>query len=605
MYVNTKKTFFSISLLLGLVLLTFLPRILTLSKHWASDEDLWMERSHIFFSAMQSGKFSDTFPTFHPGVTTMWLGSLALWSTYLSDSPIQSEATFEDFSTPDMLALIRFPIAFVTGVLILLAGFCVYRLFGGTVAALSTAFLAVEPFLLSESRRAHTDALTALFLCLSLLLWLCYLEDKLPRRRDIVLSGISFALACLTKSHASAFILFVPILLGWYFKQRNLSVKFLLWNMLLWMMVVLLTVLVVFPYMWTRPHSLFLSAAGGILLVLSWRNSSKDALTLRIHITLEVLLGLLGIVVGFSIAVGVPIVNGILWALTESHEVPQLFLGESRHDPGWLYFTIMWGVWSGLLTLPLIGFAIYGAWCQHNLKDDKTFRITVVLLMFVLFYLFSLSIVSKKISRYLVIFLPAVSLLTALGVMNITQRFSKKWIGYVFFFVIFVLQAFPVLHLHPYYRAYYHPLLSGTWVAKNTTCITGIGLDIAADYLNAKPDAKTLQVRLTWFCKDLEHYFVGDAFPREKQSETTTTRDFDYDIEYLSDKQLTEIVPMDASEDYQPHHFLLPGTKLSRDPKPEHVVRLNGIDYVWIYRLLKSSPTVDTEAPRQTGKTVK
>ena len=580
-------------LLLGLVLLTFLPRVLSLDRHWASDENLWMRRSQNFLVAMQDGEFSKTYQAYHPGVTTMWLGSLALWTI---DTTAKSDSSSTPFFTPERLSRIRLPIAIATGLLIFLCGFCLYRLFGGTVAVLSVAFLAIEPFLLSESRRAHTDALTALFLFLSLLLWLCYLEGNLSRRRDVIFSGISFGLACLTKSHASAFLLFMPLLLVWYIKQRNLSVARLLWSALLWLMVTLSTVLIVFPYMWTRPLFLLLCGMSGVLLVWSWRNISRAVPVQLTHRALELLLGLLLTVIGCTVAAWIPIFKAMFWALSEAHEFPKLFLGDIRYNPGWLYFPVVVCVWSGLLTLPLIGFAMYGAWCQRSLKDNKIFRITVVIAIFVLFYLLGLSIVAKKISRYQVIFLPAVSLLTALGGLNIAQRFSKKWICYAFLVVAFVLQAVPVLRLHPYYRAYYHPLLSGKWVAENTTCITGAGLDLAADYLNAKPNAEKLWVRMTWITKEFGHYFVGNTLQRHHHTETNS-RDFDYDIEYLRDKQLAGQIPVDAPENYQVNDMLGPGTnraKLSRLSEPEHVIRLNGINYVWIYRVLDSPTTVDT-----------
>lgn len=575
-------------LLFGLVLLTFLPRVLSLDRHWASDENLWMRRSRSFSVAIQDREFTKTAQAYHPGVTTMWLGSLALWTI---DTTAKSDASSTSFFTPERLSRIRLPIAIATGLLIFLCGFCVYRLFGGTVAVLSIAFLAVEPFLLSESRRAHTDALTALFLFLSLLLWLCYLEANLSCRRDVILSGISFGLACLTKSHASAFLLFMPLLLIWYAKQRNLSVARLLWSALLWLMATLSTVLIVFPYMWERPQFLLLCGMVGALLVWSWKNTSKVGPAQLTHTALEVLLGLLLAIIGCTAAAFIPIVKSMFWALTDAHEFPKLFLGDIRYNPGWLYFPIVVCVWSGLLTLPLIGFAMSGAGSQRNLKDNKTFRITVVLAVFILFYIFGLSLAAKKISRYLIIFLPAVSILTALGATHLAKQFKREWIGYTLLVSVFVLQAVPVLRLHPDYRTYYHPLLSGTWVAENTTCITGTGLDLAADYLNAKPNAEKLWVRMTWISKEFGHYFVGNTLQRHHHTETNS-RDFDYDIEYLRDKQLGEEIPIDAPDNYQIHDFLRFGIKLPR--KLEHVVTLNGIDYVWIYRVLNSPPTNDT-----------
>lgn len=592
-----KKGLLSI-LLVGLVLLTFLPRVSSLSKHWASDEDLWMQRSHTFFFALQNGKFSETLPAYHPGVTTMWLGSIGLWSTYISDSPVANEITPAYFFTPTILARVRLPIAILTGVLIFLVGFCVYRLFGGTIAVLSIAFLAVEPFLLSESRRVHTDALTALFLILSMILWIYYLETNLSRKRDVVFSGISFALACLTKSHALGFLLFLPLLFVWYLKQRNLSVARLLWSALLWLMVTLLTTLAVCPYMWSRPQSIVLCGFGSILLLWSWRSLRKATPAQLTHTALEVLFGLFIVVIGFAIAAWAPILEEMFSALTGAHNLPKLFLGDIRHNPGGLYFPVIVCVWSGLLTLPLIGVSVYGAWRERNLTDNKTFRITVVLIVFILFYLLGLSLVAKKISRYLVIFLPAVSVLTALGATHLAQHFTRKWVGYALLVSVFLFQAVPLLRLHPYYRTYYHPLFSGKWVAENTTCITGAGLDFAADYLNAKPNAENLLVRTTWFSKDFESYFVGNTLQRHHHTETTS-RDFDYEIEYLRDKQVMGEIPIDAPDNYQIHAFLRPGIKIPSEL--EHIVTLNGIDYVWIYRVLESPP----ETPQKKNDPVK
>jgi len=550
-----------------------------------------MQRSHTFFFAVQNGNFQETLPAYHPGVPTMWLGSLALWHTYLTHTPVKSNIEEMDFYTPAMLASVRLPIAVVTSLLILLIGFCAYRLFGKVTAIVSLAFLAVEPFLLSECRRVHTDALTALFLLLSLLFWLCSLESHLSRRRYIVFSGISFALACLTKSYACGFVLFIPLVWGGYAKENQMSMSRLLWSVLLWLMVILATAIVVCPYMWTRVQTLVLCLLGGGLLVWSWRTLSKTDIPKLTHTALEGLVGIFLVVVGYTLIASVPVLSPILermfGAVKDSHDLPKLFLGSLRHNPGALYFPVVTGVWSGVLTLPLIGVAVWSAVAHRKQKKTKMVRLTGVLVLFILFYLIGLSFAAKKISRYLVIFLPAVSLLTALGAMHLAKQFKRKWAGYTLLVVVFLCQAVPVLRLHPYYLTYYHPLLSGKWVAENTTCITGGGLDIAADYLNAKPNAENIRVRATWFSKDFGNYFLGHMQQRHEPSHETSL-DYDYDIEYLRDKQVAGKIPRDAPENYKIHSFLSPGIKIPREI--EHVVTINGIDYVWIYRVLDSPP---------------
>ena len=575
--------------LLLLVLLTFLPRILSLSAHWASDETLWMLRSRDFFFAMQAGKFADTNIAYHPGVTTCWLGSVAIWNRYQRDSVSKNWFYSGEFLSPEMLSSIRLPIALVTGVLVLIAGFLLYRLFGGVTAGIGALFLAIEPFLLSESRRTHTDVLMALFLFLSLLLWLYYLESETSRRHILISSGICFGFACLTKSLAGTFILFLPILLVWYVRQHNVSWIKLVWSALLWMMSALLTGLVAWPYLWTAtsnfwgvPMFPFLFVASGALLIWSSKKLSATIPSALTYIEFFIVGYCLFITVGGTLSVVKPLMTRMYEAARAANMIPTLFLGEILYNPGMLYFPIMWFVWSTLLTFPVMGFVLYRTWQQRK-QAKKAFRIIVVFGFFILFYLIGLSLVAKKISRYIVIFLPVVSLLTALGTVQIAQLLKKKQMRYLFLIVVVVLQVAPVLRLHPYYRTYYYPLLSGKWVSENTSSITGAGLDLAADYLNALPNAQHLRVRLSsLFSNDLSYYFIGHTGRRDLVREPHL--DFDYDVEYLYDKQIygTPIDPPPI-DDTPPSPWQL-SQELSREI--EHVVRLNGIDYVWIYRVL-------------------
>lgn len=568
-----------------LALLTFLPRLPSLSLHWASDEDLWMQRSRDFYFALEERQFRNTFTAYHPGVTTCWLGSLAIWYTH-RHYYFKGWFSTDYFLSPEMLAFIRFPISVVTGILILVAGLLLYRMFSSLLAGVSALYLAIEPFLLSESRRAHTDALAALFLFLALLLWLCYLEEgEVRHRRVLFSSGICFGLACLTKSHAGAFLIFLPVMLVWYQRQFNIYWVQLLMSALLWISAAFLTVIVIWPYLWTVkfgsvPLSPFLFFGSGAVLLWSWKKLSIIPHFPFTH-TEYLLLGVSLLMVGvFSLYAVSEVIAMMYDALTRAHELPTLFLGDLRYNPGPLYFPVMCLVWSAPLTIPLMGFAVYRAW-QKRYRAKQVFRVVMVLILFALFYLIGLSLVSKKISRYIVIILPAFSFLSALGAIQFAQFWNRKWLRYLVLAVLFVLQAVPILRLHPYYRTYHHPLLSGKWVEENTSCITGAGLDLAADYLNALPNAQHLRVRTTWFSKDLAHYFVGEA-KRHYNSEISPP-DFDYDVEYLYDRQMQGI-PVDSHP-----KGALPPSRLRFSKivprKLEHVIHLNGIDYVWIYRV--------------------
>ena len=244
------------------------------------------------------------------------------------------------------------------------------------LAGVGTLFLAIEPFLISESRRAHTDVLTALFLFLSLLLWLCYLEGETRKpRRDLVLSGLCFGLACLTKSHAGAFVLFLPIMLTWYHYQCRIQWTKLLLSALLWITATLLTVGVAWPYLWTvRFGNLALSPllfiGSGTLLVWSWKKFSQET-HFTFSKTVFFLIGTCVLVLGVPTLFAAKIVIAKMYsALTNTHPAPTPFLGVSRYNPGPLFYPVMWFVWTGLLTLPLILFTIYRSW-QMRQKEKK------------------------------------------------------------------------------------------------------------------------------------------------------------------------------------------------------------------------------------------
>lgn len=595
---NLKQNTISL-LFLVLILLTFLPRLFSLSSHWATDENLWMQRSRDFFFALKNGQFEDTLVAYHPGITTCWLGSLSIWLTS-QQGALYNWFHSGHFMSPGMLARVRFPIVFISGVLTLIAGILLYRLFGALHACISTLFLAIEPFLLSESRRAHTDVLTALFLFLSLLLWLCYLEGETRKPRcSLVLSGLCFGLACLTKSHAGAFILFLPIILIWYHHQCRIHWSKLVLSVVLWTASTLLTVGIVWPYLWTvkfvnLPLSPFLFIGSAVLLLWSWKKFSQE--TSFTFSKTE-----LFFIVCTVLAVGIPtlfaaklVISRMYNALNTSHGLPCRFLGEIRRNPGPLFFPVMWFVWSGLLTLPLLLFAIYRSF-QTRLKEKRIFRIVAVMCLFAVFYMVGLSCVSKKISRYIVILLPAISFLTALGAVQLVQLIQSQKLRYFVLGIILILQAAPILSLYPNFRAYHHPLLSNSWIEENTSSITGSGLDLAADYLNAKPDAEGLRVRHTWLCKEFAHYFDGESKIYYKYDSLNPT--FDYDLEYLYDKQIQDF-PTDTH--IKPTNN--PNGKENKNAvlrELEHVINLNGIDYVWIYRVIKPEPTGNTDVPAE------
>ena len=63
---------------LAIFLLALLPRLGALDRYVTPDELHWVDRSIRFSQALLQGDLASTIQAGHPGVTTLWLGSLGL-----------------------------------------------------------------------------------------------------------------------------------------------------------------------------------------------------------------------------------------------------------------------------------------------------------------------------------------------------------------------------------------------------------------------------------------------------------------------------------------------------------------------------------------------
>ena len=106
----------------------------------------------------------------------------------------------------------RWFIGIVVWIGIGIACLLLYKLFGQWVALAGGACLAYSPLFLAQARRVHTDALASIFILLTVLLFLCYCQNR-QHHRYLLLSGISFGLAVLSKSYAFIVVIWIPLCL--------------------------------------------------------------------------------------------------------------------------------------------------------------------------------------------------------------------------------------------------------------------------------------------------------------------------------------------------------------------------------------------------------
>ena len=145
-------------------------------------------------------------------------------------------------------------------------------------------------------------------------------------------------------------------------------------------------------------------------------------------------------------------------------------------------------------------------------------------------------------------------------------RISKdRAIGVLVIGLVTLIQVLPVLAVQPYYGTYYHPFWRITDITKVCTIGDASGLDIAANYLNQKPDAENLTVRVSPLAAEFfGYYFTGTFYGRDHDPRMFQP---DYEVVYIRDVQINLVNLGDIK-----------GTL-------EQVIRLNDIDHVWIYKL--------------------
>lgn len=544
------------------------PRLFSLGAHWTSDEAGWLDHSTVFMAAVEMGAFPEALVTFHPGVITIWLAALR---TFFTEPDISVQG----------LALARWFIGVALLIGIGVAAILLYRLFGRWVALIGTTFLSFSPLFLAQSRRVHTDALASIFLLLTVLSLLVYFQTP-QKHRYLVGSGIAYGLACLAKSNSLILLLWLPICFVLFRSREETWRQFFLRGFgagLCFLSCTLLTVFALWPLFW-NPTFLMFGVCLLAVTLLAYRELQKGAdqrLTLYLASVVVV-----GVVSGYMVQTVWRVFDGVAWAITTPHNVEHFFLGQVLYDPGWLFYPLVLCINTAPLTLPLAFAGCFFLWRKrHEEGYVQQFRIALALVAVVLLFTLCLSLTSKKFSRYLLPAFPILEILAAIGFFEllkwgysyIDSRFGtgatpqKLTFSIVTILCLLLIQILPILRLHPYYGTYYNLCFKLTDIRKIITVPAGAGFDLAAKYLNKKnkkPNAQELRVQT--FPPSAQFflpYFTGQV-----AGEAVVP---DYEVVHLRESQAGWV----------PQTGTLNG-------ELEHVITLNGIDYVWIYRIPQS-----------------
>ncbi len=233
-----------------------------------------------------------------------------------------------------------------------------------------------------------------------------------------------------------------------------------------------------------------------------------------------------------------------------------------------------------MLPFALVGCLLLWKHRKRSEETNRRFQIALSLVAGVILFMICLSATSKKFSRYLLPVFPMLEILAAIGFVEgikwvytiLSTHFGTertipypKTLAIIACIGLFFVQVFPVLALHPYYGTYYNLCWKVTDITKIITVGDASGLDLAAEYLNKKPDADRLVIQVSPLATEIvKHYFQGDAYRAGRGRGHTP----DYEVVYIRDSQIGRV----------PQTGTLKG-------ELEHQISINGIDHVWIYRV--------------------
>jgi len=418
-------------LLLCLVLLVSLAlRLASLQAFLTIDEQLWALRSWRFAEALRTGSLADTYQAQHPGVVTMWLGTLA----------IALGATSGEGDLPSIVFGARYLAVLANWAGLGLMCLLIQRLFDRRVAWVATLLIGLDPFYLAHARLLHLDALLTTFATLSLLSLLWYLRSPQPPLRWLFLSASFTALASLAKSPG---LLLFPVgalcIAAWGLRRgRPLRA---LQSLLLWGLVAALAIAALWPALWVAP---------GATLTQVWRG-----------------------IVGQGMA---------------PHENANFFLGHPTADPGPLFYPIVWLFRA--TPWVLLGVALSAAFIRRTDERPPLYALWGFLLLVPLF----MTLGAKKFDRYLLPIFPTADLLAAWGLVQFSRRWGRLHGPLGLALLAMTQLALVLPHHPYYLSYYNPLAGGSRLAAKTLLVGWGEGMEQAAAYLNAKEDASALRV---------------------------------------------------------------------------------------------------------------
>lgn len=189
-------------------------------------------------------------------------------------------------------------------------------------------------------------------------------------------------------------------------------------------------------------------------------------------------------------------------------------------------------------------------------------------IVFALTFFIMMSLGLKKGDRYILPVFLAIDVITSYVLLWLIQNYKQirpARIALGIFAFLFVWQVIDVAQLNTYVLAYVNPITKP--FLKNRRLGWGEGLDLAAHYLNQKPNGKTLTAA-SYYPVEFSYRLDGDVKPVHNWNSESV----DYVVLYRAMLERGQ----DSWEQDVLDHF--------KNKRPEKTISLGGVEYVWIYK---------------------
>jgi 4-amino-4-deoxy-L-arabinose transferase-like glycosyltransferase len=547
----------SAAILLGLIALTLIPRLIGIDRFATLDEPYWLTAGANFYYALGQRDFAATVYDYHPAVTTMWIIAAAMliyfpqyrglgqgYFDVYKDS-LEQFLLAHDRTPLGLLATARALQVLVVVVLLVALFLLLRRLFDERLAVAAVLLVSFDPFFLGHSRLLNHEAMMTLFVLVALLGLIVHLFGG----RSIYLLVVSAAAAGLAQLTKSSAIIMIPVVgllfiaAAWYGTrqgQRN-QPAVLVKDLAVWLGVLAAVYFVLWPGMWVAPATMLREVFGNAFSY-AFEGARLSAAAVEPSAPFQPRLAEVALYV-----------QSMQWRTTPI-------------------------AWIGLIPAVLVVFR----------KDpiQRLVLLTILLVGGLFIVLFGVAS-GRNSAHYVLTSYAALDILAAAGIVRGSEWLggrskttAGRWGVVLLVSTAILFQAGSAAAFSPYYYTYYSPIMEAAEPGRqNPNFGYGEGLDLAAAYLDQKPEAANTTAMAFYGRGPFSYFFRGTTEPLKTV--------------YAEAENVPQLQEILRESDYLVIYYALQRGRNSpanlmqalAGSTPETTIWHNGIEYIRIYAL--------------------